>query len=121
MPPDSGNYADLSATGLVSPTLDDYDDQFPATAPAHSFRPNALGLFNMGGNVAEWVHDYYSASAAGNGKVEKDPVGPKTGSTHVIRGSSWMDASVSELRLSYRESGTRPRADLGFRVARYAE
>ena len=121
VPENAGNYADLSAGDLVSPTLDDYNDQFPATAPAHSFRPNALGLFNMGGNVAEWVHDYYSATAPGGGKVETDPVGPKSGSTHVIRGSSWMDASVSELRLSYRENGTRPRADVGFRIARYAE
>ena len=121
VPEGSGNYADLSADGLVSPTLDYYDDQFAATAPAHSFRPNALGLFNMGGNVAEWVHDFYSATASGDGKVLEDPVGPKSGSTHVIRGSSWMDASVSELRLSYRENGTRPRADVGFRIARYAE
>jgi formylglycine-generating enzyme required for sulfatase activity len=121
VPQDAGNYADRSADGLVSPNLDDYDDRFPATAPAISFRPNELGLFNVGGNVAEWVHDYYSASAPEGGKVEKDPTGPASGSSHVIRGSSWMDASVSELRLSYRDYGSRPRADLGFRIARYAE
>ena len=121
MPDGAGNYADSAADGLVSPTLDDYDDKFATTAPAHSFRPNALGLFHLGGNVAEWLHDSYSAAPAGGGKVEQDPVGPAGGTTHVIRGASWMDASVSELRLSYRDGGARPRADLGFRIARYAE
>jgi formylglycine-generating enzyme required for sulfatase activity len=121
VPPDAGNFADLSAEGLVSPTLDGYDDHFPATAPAASFRPNPLGLFNMGGNVTEWMHDVYSASGPGGGKVEKDPVGTKSGAEHAIRGASWMDASVSELRLSFRDGESKPRADLGFRIARYAE
>ena len=121
IPPDAGNYADATADGLVSPTREEYDDHFPATAPADSFRPNALGLFNIGGNVSEWIHDIYTATGTGDGKVEKDPAGPKNGADHVIRGSSWMDASVSELRLSFRDSGGPPRPDLGFRIARYAE
>ena len=119
--PDAGNFADLSAEGLVSPTLEGYDDHFPATAPSDSFRPNALGLLNMGGNVTEWMHDVYSASGSGGGKVEKDPVGTTSGAEHAIRGASWMDASVSELRLSYRDGESKPRPDLGFRIARYAE
>jgi formylglycine-generating enzyme required for sulfatase activity len=118
---DSGNYADESAQTLLSATLQGYDDRFAATAPVDSFPPNPLGLFNVGGNVAEWVHDVYTVYRSGDGKVESDPTGPREGEFHVIRGSSWMDASMSELRLTYRDRGREPRADVGFRIARYAE
>ena len=51
----------------------------------------------------------------------RDPTGPAEGEYHVIRGASWMHASVTELRLSYRDYGKDARPDLGFRIARYAE
>ena len=74
----------------------------------------------MGGNVAEWMHDYYTIYPSG-AEIAKDPLGPKEGELYAIRGSSWMDGSVTELRLSYRDYGNKPRPDLGFRIARYAE
>jgi len=117
----SGNYADESAGGLLGGTLDGYEDPYPATAPVDSFRPNDIGLLNVGGNVAEWVHDIYTIYASTPGVVELDPLGPEEGDLHVIRGSSWMDDSVSELRLTYRDHGGNPRPDVGFRIARYAE
>ena len=40
---------------------------------------------------------------------------------HVILGSSYLHGTVTELRLSYRDYATKPRADVGFRIARYAE
>jgi formylglycine-generating enzyme required for sulfatase activity len=117
----SGNYADESAKQLVGFTLDGYEDPYPATGPVESFGPNDIGLLNVGGNVAEWVHDIYTIHASKPGVVELDPLGPEEGDLHVIRGSSWMDASVSELRLTYRDYGGNPRPDVGFRIARYAE
>ena len=117
----SGNYADGSARELLSSSLNGYTDGFPATAPVDSFEPNALGLFNLGGNVAEWAHDVYTIYPAGSSAVEQDPVGPAEGELHVIRGSSWMDSRVSELRLTYRDYGTDGRPDVGFRIARYLE
>ena len=39
----------------------------------------------------------------------------------MILGSSYLHGSVSELRLSYRDYATKPRPDVGFRIARYAE
>jgi formylglycine-generating enzyme required for sulfatase activity len=118
--PNSGNYADESARPVVPQVLQGYDDRFPATSPVGSFRPNALGFFDLGGNVAEWVHDVYAIPPA-TGSVEKDPLGPAEGDLHVILGSSFLQGTIGELRLSYRDYGTKPRADVGFRVARYAE
>jgi formylglycine-generating enzyme required for sulfatase activity len=120
IPPKAGNYADESARPLVPVVLQGYDDRHPASAPAGSFPPNALGLFDLGGNVAEWVHDAYVIPPA-EGPVERDPVGPAGGELHVILGSSYLQGTVTELRLSYRDYGTKARPDLGFRVARYAE
>jgi formylglycine-generating enzyme required for sulfatase activity len=121
VPPEEGNYADASAGDLLSNTLNGYNDGYPVTAPVDSFAPNPLGLFNMGGNVAEWVHDIYGVHGSSSAGVEVDPVGPAEGELHVIRGSSWMDASISELRLTYRDYGNDGRSDVGFRVARYAD
>ncbi len=117
--PGSGNYADASARELLGTALPDYDDRYPVTAPVESFPPNPLGLFNLGGNVAEWVHDFYAVRPDGAGEVARDPTGPKEGAYHVIRGSSFMDATVTKLRLSYRDYGDGARPDVGFRVARY--
>jgi formylglycine-generating enzyme required for sulfatase activity len=117
----SGNYADASAGSLVNSTLSGYNDGFAATAPVDSFEPNSVGILNLGGNVAEWVHDFYSIYPSAAGGLMIDPVGPEEGEYHVIRGSSWMDSSVTELRLSYRDYGNGSRPDVGFRIARYAE
>jgi formylglycine-generating enzyme required for sulfatase activity len=118
--PRSGNFADESARSLVAIVLQGYDDRFPATAPVGSFPPNALGLFDLGGNVAEWVNDVYAIPPP-DAPVERDPTGPRDGPLHVILGSSFLQGTVSELRLSYRDYGTKARPDVGFRVARYAE
>ena len=119
--PGSGNFADISARGLVARVLSGYDDTFPATAPVDSFGPNERGLAQMGGNVTEWVHDLYTIYPSGNTGVARDPTGPEEGELHTIRGSSWMDSSISELRLTYRDYGKKARRDLGFRIVRYAE
>ena len=116
-----GNYADRSAGTLVPGSRSDYHDGFPSTAPIGESRANPIGLYDLGGNVAEWMHDIYFIYPSSSSKVVVDPLGPETGDLHTIRGSSWMDSSVSELRLSFRDYGQDPRPDLGFRIARYAE
>ncbi|MCG6925614.1 MAG: PEGA domain-containing protein [Acidobacteria bacterium] len=121
IPPGAGNYGDQSAGELLRRTLPDYTDEYPATAPVSSLGANALGIFHLGGNVAEWVHDLYAITPSISGKLVTDPTGPAEGEYHVIRGASWRDASVTELRLSYRDYGKDARPDLGFRIARYAE
>ena len=116
-----GNYADASAKGRIAFTIDDYNDGYPASAPVGSFAPNAIGAFDLGGNVSEWCHDFYDAYAGGSTETVSDPLGPENGRYHVIRGASWRHGSVSELRLSFRDYARGARNDLGFRIARYAE
>lgn len=119
-PPKAGNFADVTSRNYLGQVLFDYDDSYLGTAPVGSFTPNQYGLYDLAGNVAEWVHDYYGALGALGG-VEVDPLGPTEGQFHSIRGSSWAHGSVTELRLSFRDFGEEPRDDVGFRVARYLE
>ncbi len=121
VPPGAGNYADSSASGILPGVVSGYNDQYPVTAPVDSMSADARGLYHLGGNVAEWVHDLYAIRFGGSQQVERDPLGPKEGEYHVIRGSSWMHSTVTELRLTYRDYGSEPRPDVGFRVARYAK
>jgi hypothetical protein len=43
------------------------------------------------------------------------------GTNRVIRGSSWRHAGEMELRLAFRDFGTEPRPDVGFRIVRFVE
>ena len=117
----SVNIADVSAKDLVANYLKIYNDGYPLTAPPGSFKANELGLFDLGGNVAEWCHDYYSIYPYSPKRVYLDPTGPKNGKHKVVRGSSWKHASISEMRLSYRHYSDEKRSDLGFRICRYLE
>jgi formylglycine-generating enzyme required for sulfatase activity len=121
IPPGAGNYGDQSSGEILRRTLSNYEDGYVTTAPVEDLAPNAMGIFHLGGNVAEWMHDFYVITPSVRGQVVRDPTGPAEGEYHVIRGASWMHATVTELRLSYRDYGKDPRPDLGFRIARYAE
>jgi len=119
-PPDkAGNFADLSTRTFLGQYLTAYDDGVPGTAPVGGFTVNARGLFDMSGNVSEWVHDYYGAVGTLSSVKEVDPLGPDEGSFRTIKGSSWAHSAITELRLSYRDFGEEARDDLGFRIARY--
>ena len=80
--------------------------------------PNAWGIYDMRGNVAEWVQDFYDANYYSS-DAAADPKGPASGDGHVVRGGSfrvfpWL-TRVS-LRTVFPE--TYEFYDLGFRVAR---
>ncbi len=118
-PPErQGNYADRAASSLVGRIIFGYNDNHTAAAPTGSFKPDQRGLYDMGGNVAEWIHDFYEIPST---ERVRDPSGPTAGEYHVIRGASWMHGTITELRWSFRDYGIQGRQDVGFRIARYAE
>jgi formylglycine-generating enzyme required for sulfatase activity len=114
------NVADNTSALVTGRILNGYTDQFVVSAPVSSFPPNHRGLYDMGGNVAEWVHDGYRIPSA-NAELAIDPLGAQRGDNYTVRGGSWALSRLSELRLTFRDYGERGRDDLGFRIARYAE
>jgi formylglycine-generating enzyme required for sulfatase activity len=116
-----GNFADRSAASLLGRVIPGYDDGYAATAPVASYKANFSGMFDMGGNVAEWINDYYGQISLAGKSAVTDPTGPAEGTFHVIRDSGWRHGTVVELRLSFRDYGNKPRDDVGFRIARYAK
>ena len=101
------------------------------TIAVDSLSPNAFGLYNMHGNVSEWVFDYYgnygdsvsASSVAGSfgGKSVLNPLGASNGVYRVNRGGGFNDFG-KHLRSAYRSSSNPLSKDrnLGFRIARNA-
>lgn len=77
-PEGAGNYAGAEADDGHWPAnflkLEGYRDGYARTAPAGSFRPNVLGIWDLGGNVCEWCEDEYRPGAG----------------SRVVRGASWL-------------------------------
>jgi formylglycine-generating enzyme required for sulfatase activity len=114
------NVADNTSALVTGRILNGYADGHIVSAPVATFPPNHRGLYDMDGNVAEWVNDVYTIPSA-NAEVSVDPLGARNGDNYTVRGASWGLSRLSELRLTYRDYGAAGRDDLGFRVARYAE
>ncbi len=118
-PPDrSGNYADVSAAQMLPTVMVTYDDGYKVSAPVGSYDANSYGIFDLGGNVAEWVQDFYTLDLLESTQRVDDPLGPEGGQLHVVRGASWRSATVADLRVAARGSGFDGREDVGFRIAR---
>jgi len=79
------------------------------TQPVGGKRPNAWGLYDTLGNVWEWVEDYY------NEKLFADPVPPRAGTQHVLRGGSFL-SDVKNTTYFTHAAGPGSGFDVGFRV-----
>jgi len=108
--------------------LSDYawfaDSAAGKTHPVGQKKPNAWGLYDMHGNVAEWCNDLYAESYYAESPAE-NPRGPAEGTERVLRGGAW-NSSADSCRSSYRSSD--PSIDdtclasdaIGFRCVRNA-
>lgn len=74
----------------VFPETNSAEDGFFGTAPVTSFKPNAFGLWNMTGNVWEWVGDYFGQPPVFTKLPLINPHGPETGQWRVQRGGSFL-------------------------------
>jgi formylglycine-generating enzyme required for sulfatase activity len=87
------------------------------THPVEQKRANQWGLYDMHGNVWEWVHDWYGDYSK---QPQSNPSGPEWGSVRVVRGGSWFIDAVfcrSAFRSLWFDPGDRV-FYLGFRLAR---
>lgn len=119
IPKQAGNIADENAQGTADRFVSNYNDGFARAAPVGSFPAEPSGLFDLAGNVSEWVNDLYSLEPPVEGTVYEDPMGGVAGQVHTFKGASFMSGDRTTLRPSYREGFVGGRDDLGFRVGRY--
>jgi formylglycine-generating enzyme required for sulfatase activity len=115
----SGNIADESLKRKFRgrEIWDAYDDSYVYTGPTGSFKTNESGIYDMTGNVWEWVNDWYDE---GYYKVspKENPGGPPSGEYRLIRGGGWL-SKPEDLRVSnrFRMNPSTRIDNVGFRVA----
>jgi formylglycine-generating enzyme required for sulfatase activity len=108
-PSGAGNYSDRSAKLRRGAVIENYVDNYPATSPVGSFKPNSLGIYDLDGNVWEWCADSYKGASDGHTSAGRD--------WGVLRGSSWATSNRLEMQSSYRNVIDRNDRDViyGFR------
>ena len=92
-----------------------YYGQTSGPSKVAQFIANDFALYDMAGNVAEWVNDWYAGYSTVD---EENPVGPETGKTKCVRGGGWTDkvARIAPKERDKKDPLYRG-VTLGFRIA----
>ncbi len=114
-----GNFADKSRNGKQNVYFNEYQDGHSGLAEVGSFKADRAGLFDLDGNVSEWVHDYYTNSIPDTSVQYSDYLGASNGDAWVIKGGNFETGRLRELRAAFREFSTTGKPTVGFRIARY--
>jgi len=112
-------WGDTFLTGRANANVDGSEDGFRYLAPPGSFETgrSPYGVYDMTGNVAEWVADTYDEHYYQKAPY-RDPKGPESSDMKVVRGGSWRETEHNA-RLSKRFAAKHWRTDItiGFRCA----
>jgi formylglycine-generating enzyme len=108
------NFGDGNAK--LPESLTTVSDGYEKVSPVRAFPPNGYGLYDMGGNVMQWVEDWYDRNYYETSPLE-NPKGPATGSGRVNKGGNWY-SSPADCRCAFRGFSGPSMSfwNLGFRV-----
>jgi len=111
-------YAGTSDPGKLKSYAWFEDNAGRKTHPVGRKKPNGLGIYDMNGNVWEWVKDYYNDENSYVNSPRMNPQGPTTGDHRIVRGGSWFNYARG-VRASTRKDGMPDRRSgaTGFRLA----
>ena len=103
-----------AALGEYAWYIDSIEDSM---MPVKKKKPNSLGLYDMAGNLSEWVEDYFALDYYSESNKD-DPMGPEMSIWKVVRGGAYKDDSY-KLRTTYRYAVEPSKRSpfIGFRIA----
>ena len=119
IPEEVGNLAGEEVINIFSLYIENYIDGFEKRSNSDAFLPNSNGIYDLVGNLSEWMHDFYSEDFLLEGKTFNDYLGPRYSSSHVVKGSNYTSSKLKELGVSFRSSQIEASNLIGFRLARY--